>query len=174
MRIARTAFACLAFGAPLLTAAAAPAEPLTIEQFRAELLAVPLCGVPSSGPLVGKPLCTVHLPDGTAVVAGSGILVRGVWEADGDRICRRSPEDPMERRRCVTYERLDAHRYKNSDDVVACIGPCPPAEAAAAPQPAPPVPPQPASEPTAPAPPPAMPQVQPLDDQPPADKPASQ
>src|SRR3712207_7126958 len=55
-----------------------------------------LCGVPASGPLQGKALCTVHLPDGKVVVAGSGILVRGVWESDGERVCRRSEEHTSE------------------------------------------------------------------------------
>lgn len=103
---------------------AAHAETLTMEQFRAELLGVPLCGTPPSGPLAGKQLCTVHLPDGTAVLAGAGLLVRGLWEADGDRVCRRNAADPMERRRCVTYERVAPGRYKNSDDVELCLGPC--------------------------------------------------
>ena len=106
------------------SAGALHAETLTMEQFRAELLGVPLCGAPPSGPLAGKQLCTVHLPDGTAVLAGAGILVRGFWEADGDRVCRRNAADPMERRRCVTYERIEQGRYKNSDGVEFCLGPC--------------------------------------------------
>ncbi|MCC7347639.1 MAG: hypothetical protein IT538_09610 [Variibacter sp.] len=100
------------------------AEPLTIEQFRQQLVGVPLCGTPASGALEGRAICVVHLPDGTVIVAGSGLLVRGVWEADGDRVCRRAPDDPLERRRCVSYERVDQDHYKNSDGVVACIGPC--------------------------------------------------
>ena len=110
----------LALGCP-----AAAAQPLTMQQFRDELLSVPLCGVPSTGALEGKALCVVYLPDGGVVVAGSGILVRGIWEADGDRICRRSPDDPMERRRCVTYERVPPNRFRNSDGVDVCVGPCP-------------------------------------------------
>ena len=111
----------------LLVGATTPlqAQPITIEEFRRDLLGVPLCGVPPTGPLAGKVLCSVHLPDGSAVVAGSGILVRGLWDADGNRICRRSPDDPLERRRCVTYERVNETRYKNSDGVEICLGPCP-------------------------------------------------
>jgi hypothetical protein len=116
----------LAVGAGLLDAAAsASAAPLTLDEFQNELMGVPLCGTPTSGPLAGKALCTVHLPDGTAVVAGSGILVRGVWEADGTRICRRNPDDPLDRRRCIEYERVGAGRYRNTDGVEVCIGPCP-------------------------------------------------
>jgi hypothetical protein len=105
--------------------AAVANEVLTTEQFKQELVGLPLCGIPPTGPVAGKWLCTVHLPDGTAVAAGSGLLVRGVWEIEGDRICRRSPDDPMERRRCVEYERLGDGRYKNSDGVEFCLGPCP-------------------------------------------------
>lgn len=100
------------------------AEPLTPEQFREQLVGVPLCGVPPSGPLAGKVLCTVHLPDGIAVVAGSGVLVRGFWEIADDRICRRSKDDPLERRRCVTYVKVSDGRYRNSDGVDVCLGPC--------------------------------------------------
>ena len=119
----------------VLAAAALPlsqalAEPLTVDEFRRELVGMPLCGMPTTGPLAGKALCTVHLPDGTAILAGAGLIVRGVWEADGGHICRRNARDPVERRRCVDYERVAQDRYRNSDGVEFCIGPCPPAEPA--------------------------------------------
>lgn len=100
------------------------AENLTADEFRSELVGVPLCGTPEGGPLAGKALCTVHLADGTAILAGSGIFVRGLWEIDAGRVCRRNANDTAERRRCVDYERLGPHRYRNSDGVEFCIGPC--------------------------------------------------
>src|SRR5947207_1371332 len=77
----------LAIAIASLAAAAAPvvAQPLTVDEFRRELVGVPLCGTPDSGPLAGKALCTVHLPDGTAILAGAGLVVYGLWEADGGR-----------------------------------------------------------------------------------------
>jgi hypothetical protein len=122
--IVRTAV--LAVAALPLTQALA--EPLTVDEFRRELVGMPLCGTPTTGPLAGKALCTVHLPDGTAILAGAGLIVRGVWEADGGHICRRNARDPVERRRCVDYGRIGQDRYRNSDGVEFCIGPCPPAE----------------------------------------------
>ena len=89
--------------AALLPLTQARAEPLTVDEFRRELVGMPLCGTPTTGPLAGKALCTVHLPDGTAILAGAGLIVRGVWEADGGHICRRNARDPIERRRCVDY-----------------------------------------------------------------------
>jgi hypothetical protein len=109
----------------LASAAAAGAQTLSGDEFRQELVGVPLCGVPPTGPLVGKALCTLHLADGTAIVTGAGVVIRGTWEAEDGRICRRSLNDPMERRRCVAYERVGPNRYRNSDDVEVCIGPCP-------------------------------------------------
>jgi hypothetical protein len=111
-------------------AEAATAEPEQVEELsaddvRQEIVGLPLCGTPESGPLMGKPLCTVLLPDGNAAVAGAGILIRGMWEMEGDKICRRSADDPPERRRCVSYSRLQPGRYRNSDGVESCIGPCP-------------------------------------------------
>lgn len=100
-------------------------EELSAGDIRQEIVGLPLCGTPESGPLMGKPLCTVLLPDGTAAVAGAGILIRGLWEMEGDKVCRRSADDPPERRRCVTYSRLQPGRYRNSDGVDSCIGPCP-------------------------------------------------
>ena len=114
--------------AALLPLSQALAEPITVDEFRRELVGMPLCGTPTTGPLAGKALCTVHLPDGTAVLAGAGLIVRGVWEADAGRICRRNAHDPVERRRCVDYERIGKDRYRNSDGVEFCIGPCPPPE----------------------------------------------
>ena len=103
----------------------AAAEPMTVDEFRRELVGVPLCGTPESGPFSGKMLCTVHLPDGTAVVAGQGMLVRGTWEVDAGRICRRNAHDPLERRRCIDYEKTGQDHYRNSDGIDLCIGPCP-------------------------------------------------
>jgi len=111
--------------AALLPLAQARAEPLTVDELRRELVGMPLCGTPTTGPLAGKALCTVHLPDGTAILAGAGLIVRGIWEADGGHICRRNARDPVERRRCVDYERIGQDRYRNSDGVEFCIGPCP-------------------------------------------------
>lgn len=121
----------------LLLPAAAVAETLTVDEFRRELVGLPLCGTPMTGPLAGKSLCTVHLPDGTAILAGSGLLVRGVWDVEDGHICRRNAHEPPERRRCVDDERSDAEHYHNSDGVEFCLGPClaapaPPAPAAAA------------------------------------------
>ncbi len=111
----------LVVGAP----ARGTAEPMTVDEFRRELVGVPLCGTPEYGPFAGKMLCTVHLPDGTAVVAGQGMLVRGTWEAEGGRICRRNAHDPLERRRCIEYEKVGQDRYRNTDGIDLCIGPCP-------------------------------------------------
>jgi hypothetical protein len=118
----------LSFAVLLATLAAtsvAAAETMTADEFRREMVGVPLCGTPEYGPMAGKMLCTVHLPDGTAVVAGQGMLVRGTWEAEGGRICRRNANDPLERRRCIEYEKTGQDRYRNSDGIDLCIGPCP-------------------------------------------------
>ncbi|HEV2954721.1 MAG TPA: hypothetical protein VGX95_01265 [Xanthobacteraceae bacterium] len=116
--------------AALVPATRALAEPITVDEFRRELVGMPLCGTPTTGPLAGKGLCAVHLPDGTAVLAGAGLIVRGVWEVDGGHICRREAHEPVERRHCVDYERIGKARYRNSDGVEVCIGPCPPSEPA--------------------------------------------
>jgi hypothetical protein len=111
--------------ATLSATSVAAAETMTADEFRREMVGVPLCGTPEYGPMAGKMLCTVHLPDGTAVVAGQGMLVRGTWEAEGGRICRRNANDPLERRRCIEYEKTGQDRYRNSDGIDLCIGPCP-------------------------------------------------
>jgi hypothetical protein len=102
----------------------AAAQSLTVDEFRRELVGVPLCGTPATGPFAGKTLCTVHLADGTAILAGSGTLIRGIWEAADGRICRRNAHDPVDRRRCVDYERIGKDHYRNSDGVEFCLGPC--------------------------------------------------
>jgi hypothetical protein len=102
-----------------------PAQPMSADEFRRELVGMPLCGTPKSGPLTGKLMCTVHLADGAAVLAGSGVLARGIWDTDGQRICRRDAIESADRRRCVEYARIGINRYRNSDGVEFCIGPCP-------------------------------------------------
>jgi hypothetical protein len=99
-------------------------QAMSVDEFRRELVNMPLCGKLSSGDLAGKTICTVHLADGAAVVAGSGMLARGFWDTDGKRICKRDALDPPDRRRCVDYARLGNNRYRNSDGVEFCIGPC--------------------------------------------------
>ena len=99
-------------------------QAMSVDEFRRELMGLPLCGKLAAGELAGKTICTVHLADGAAVVAGSGMLARGYWDTDGRRICRRDALDPPDRRRCVDYARLGNNRYRNSDGVEFCIGPC--------------------------------------------------
>jgi hypothetical protein len=101
------------------------AEPLSAEDFRRELVNLPLCGTPQTGPLAGKAMCTVHFADGTAVLAGNGMVARIAWEADGRSICRRDISEAASARLCVTYERLSNGRFRNSDGVEFCLGPCP-------------------------------------------------
>jgi hypothetical protein len=108
----------------ILQSGGAFAEPLSAEEFRQELVGLPLCGTPKTGALAGKTVCTLHLADGSAVLAGAGLLVRGSWEAEGRKICRRTANDPLDRRRCVEYERMGPQRYSNSDGVEFCVGPC--------------------------------------------------
>jgi hypothetical protein len=100
-------------------------QPMSVADFRRELVGMPLCGKASSGEFAGKVICTVHLADGSAVVAGSGLLARGFWDTDGRRICRRDAVDPPDRRHCVDYQGLGNNRYRNSDGIEFCIGPCP-------------------------------------------------
>lgn len=102
-----------------------PGQPISGDEFRRELVGMPLCGTPRTGPLAGKLMCTVHLADGVAILAGGGILARGLWDTDGRRICRRDAVEAPDRRRCVEYERIGDNRYRNSDGVEFCIGPCP-------------------------------------------------
>lgn len=105
-------------------ASAAPGKPVTASEFRHELVTLPLCGTPATDPFAGKPMCTVHFADGHLVVAGSGLVIRGYWEFQGDAVCRRDEREPVEQERCVRYERLPNGRFRNSDGVVVCIGPC--------------------------------------------------
>ena len=86
MNAARFFLINLVLAALAASIAAARAQAMTVDEFRRELVGVPLCGTPESGPLAGKSLCTVHLPDGTAILAGAGLVVYGVWEADGGKI----------------------------------------------------------------------------------------
>jgi hypothetical protein len=100
-------------------------EPMSADDFRRELLDLPLCGTPATGPVAGKAMCTIHFIDGTATLAGAGVVARGFWEVEGDTICRRDIRDPVEQGHCVSYERLQNGHYRNSDGVEFCIGPCP-------------------------------------------------
>jgi len=101
------------------------AEPMKVDDFRRELVNLPLCGTPKTGPVAGKAMCTIHFTDGTATLAGAGTVARGVWETEGNTICRRDIREAADQRRCVTYERLSNGHYRNSDGVEFCLGPCP-------------------------------------------------
>jgi len=100
-------------------------EPMNADDFRRELVDVPLCGTPTTGPVAGKAMCTVHFADGTATLAGDGIVARILWEVEGNTICRRDIREPADQRRCVSYVRLPNGQYRNSDGVEFCLGPCP-------------------------------------------------
>jgi hypothetical protein len=100
------------------------ATAMSIEEFRRDLVNMPLCGKPTTGPVAGKTMCTVHASDGTATLAGPGLVARMVWDTDGSAVCRRDVKEAPSQRRCVTYERLSNGRYRNSDGVEFCLGPC--------------------------------------------------
>jgi hypothetical protein len=100
-------------------------KPMTADDFYRELVDVPLCGTPTTGEVAGKAMCTIHFTDGTATLAGDGIVARGLWEIAGDTICRRDIRAPADQRHCVSYGRLPNGHYRNSDGVEFCIGPCP-------------------------------------------------
>jgi len=100
-------------------------EPMSADDFRRELVDVPLCGTPTTGPVAGKAMCTVHFADGTATLAGAGVVARGLWGVEGNTICRRDIREPADQQRCVSYERLSNGQYRNSDGVEFCLGPCP-------------------------------------------------
>lgn len=99
-------------------------QPVSAGEFRHELVDLPLCGTPATGPVAGKAVCTVHFADGRAMLAGAGVVARLLWQFQGDAVCRRDQHDAVEQERCVRYERLPNGRYRNSDGVVMCIGPC--------------------------------------------------
>jgi hypothetical protein len=124
IRAAATGLALLALAGCGDSAPAPTATAMSIDEFRRELVNLPLCGKPTTGPVAGKAMCTVHASDGTATLAGSGLLVRMVWDTDGRSVCRRDVSEAANQRRCVTYERLSNGRYRNSDGVEFCLGPC--------------------------------------------------
>ena len=104
----------------------AAGEAMTADDFYRELVDVPLCGTPTTGEVAGKAMCTIHFANGTATLAGAGIVARGLWEVEGDAICRRDIQDQPEQGHCVHYGRLPNGHYRNSDGVEFCVGPCPP------------------------------------------------
>ena len=59
---------------------------------------------------------------GTWRVTGPGIDIRGVWEIDDGRICRKGADG---KRNCVDYVRLGPNRFRNSGGIEFCIGPRP-------------------------------------------------
>jgi hypothetical protein len=121
---AATALALLALAGCSDSAPPPTATAMNVDDFRRELVNLPLCGKPTTGPLAGKAMCTVHASDGSATLAGGGFIARGVWDTDGRSICRRDVSEAASQRRCVSYERLTNGRYRNSDGVEFCLGPC--------------------------------------------------
>ena len=101
------------------------AQPMNAEDIRRELVNLPLCGTPKTGPLSGKPMCTIHFGDGTATLAGDLKVARILWGMQGDAVCRRDIREGADQQLCVTYERLSNGHFRNSDGVDFCIGPCP-------------------------------------------------
>jgi hypothetical protein len=101
------------------------AEPMNADDIRRELVNLPLCGMPKTGPLAGKPVCTIHFGDGTATLAGDLKVSRILWDIQGRAICRRDAAGGGGgEQNCVTYDRLSNGHYRNSDGVDFCIGPC--------------------------------------------------
>lgn len=98
---------------------------VTAKEFLRELVDLPLCGTPATDSYAGKPMCTVHLADGRLTLAGSGAVIRGFWQFQGDAVCRRDQRETVEQERCVRYQRLANGHFRNSAGVEVCLGPCP-------------------------------------------------
>ena len=69
---AATALALLALAGCGDSAPPPTATAMNVDDFRRELVNLPLCGKPTTGPLAGKAMCTVHSSDGSATLAGVG------------------------------------------------------------------------------------------------------
>ena len=96
---------------------------MTVDEFRRELVGVPLCGTPETGRSPARccaPCICRTAPRSSPARASWSTAVGG----DGGKICRRNAHDPADKRRCVTYERVDRSHYRNSDGVGFCLGPC--------------------------------------------------
>jgi hypothetical protein len=95
---------------------------LTPEEFYREIVDSDLCGTPNIGPFAGRVVCTGYDSQGTAVLHTEGnVLARGLWRIGDGKVCRRVENDPPERERCLTYERIGANRFRNSDGVELVI-----------------------------------------------------
>jgi hypothetical protein len=95
---------------------------LTPEEFNREIVDSDLCGTPNIGPFAGRMVCTKYDSQGTAVLhVGADVLARGLWRIGEGKVCRRGENDPPEREGCVTYERIGANRFRNSDGVELII-----------------------------------------------------
>jgi len=67
---------------------------------------------------------SLNAAERVTILAGAGLVVYGLWEVSGGQICRRNQHDEPDKRRCVTYERVDRSHFRNSDGVGFCLGPC--------------------------------------------------
>ena len=82
------------------------AQPMSVEDFRRELVNLPLCGTPEHRSACRQGDVHHSFADGTAMLAGDGKVARGIWDSEGSSICRRDINEPADQRLCVTYERL--------------------------------------------------------------------
>ena len=79
MHAARFSLVTFALAASIVPASA---QAMTVDEFRRELVGVPLCGTPESGPLAGKSVAT--LASGALLRLGwGGFFSRDKWNADG-------------------------------------------------------------------------------------------
>ena len=113
---------CLTFLAALLPGLAF-AQPMTIDEFRRELVGVPLCGTPEAGSSPARccARCTCRTAPRSWRAPASWSTGCGRRSAAG---LPRNAHDPADKRRCVSYERVDRSHFRNSDGVGFCLGPC--------------------------------------------------
>ena len=69
---AATALALLALAGCGDSAPQPTATAMNVDDFRRELVNLPLCGKPNTGPLAGKAMCTVHVADAPRPLPAAG------------------------------------------------------------------------------------------------------
>ena len=89
---------------------------MTVDEFRRELVGVPLCGTPETAPSPARCCAPCTCPTAPRSSPAQALVVYGLWEAVGGQVCRRNAHDPADQRRCVSTSG-STQPFRNSDGV---------------------------------------------------------
>lgn len=105
----------------VLALSVCPAIALSATTLNQDQIAQEIIGKTLNAKRMGLAVRIVYKADGTVAVVFPLISGSGTWSFDGDAICMNLDSGPRRGKTCVTFEKLDGNKFRNSEGVILTV-----------------------------------------------------